>query len=89
MLLVEVGEAFVKRQLEDMKVNEAQLKLELDTLSKRREIVALLGGTTLKSNHEISKRGTQCSGRCVKLEKSMSIGSLLQIAKARSESSKI
>lgn len=38
MLPVEVGEPTVRRRLQDMALNEKQLRGELDTLQERREI---------------------------------------------------
>lgn len=40
MLLVEVGEPTFRRQIEDLYVNNDDLRVELDTLAERREIAA-------------------------------------------------
>lgn len=41
MLPVEVGESTVRRRLQDMALNEKQLRGELDTLQERREIAVV------------------------------------------------
>lgn len=41
MLLVEVGEPSLRRNIEDLSLNVEHLRGELNTLSKRREVVAI------------------------------------------------